>query len=275
MLLYAALTARWPGDPAACALPAAPLQGGRPVRPQPGPGRRPRRAGRHRRPRPRARPARGRAAVHAGRRRRRAGVGRAAACATSTRPSRSRSTPSSSPRWSTPATSSGSPPSSPTTGAPRRPAGRSPAAPARAGWSASSPRSLVASGLWLVGRPAATAAADPARARAGSPVVEHSVVGRADRGASSRSSRSRTSTHPPGNGTENPAQVKLAWDGNPTTAWHTVTYFRRPDLGGLKPGVGLLVDLGSPQTVGAVRLRLVGHGTSVQLRAAAQPRDRR
>ena len=35
--------------------------------------------------------------------------------------------------------------------------------------------------------------------------------------------------------------------------------------------MGLLVDLGSPQTVGAVRLRLVGHGTSVQLLAAAQP----
>src|SRR5262249_18724856 len=33
LLLYAALTARWPGDPGDCALPAAPLQGGRAVRP--------------------------------------------------------------------------------------------------------------------------------------------------------------------------------------------------------------------------------------------------
>jgi putative peptidoglycan lipid II flippase len=75
---------------------------------------------------------------------------------------------------------------------------------------------------------------------------------------------------PDGNGSENPAQVRFAIDGNPDTAWHTVTYFNRPDLGGLKPGVGLLVDLGVSTEVGAVRLRLVGHGTSLELRAAAQ-----
>ena len=75
---------------------------------------------------------------------------------------------------------------------------------------------------------------------------------------------------PDGNGTENPDQVRFATDGNPATAWHTVTYFKRPDLGGLKPGVGLLVDLGLSTEVGAVRLRLVGHGTSVELRAAAK-----
>jgi hypothetical protein len=73
---------------------------------------------------------------------------------------------------------------------------------------------------------------------------------------------------PDGNGTENPDQVRFAVDGNPRTAWHTVLYFNRPDLGGLKPGVGLLLDLGSAQEVGAVRLLLVGHGTSVELRAS-------
>jgi len=75
---------------------------------------------------------------------------------------------------------------------------------------------------------------------------------------------------PDGNGTENPDQVRYAYDGNPSTAWHTVTYYNRPDLGGLKPGVGLIVDLGVSTQVGAVRVRLVGHGTSLELRAAAQ-----
>lgn len=73
---------------------------------------------------------------------------------------------------------------------------------------------------------------------------------------------------PDGNGTENPDQVKLAIDGNLSTAWHTVQYFKRPDLGGLKPGVGLLLDLGSEQQVAAVTVHLVGPGTSLELRAA-------
>ncbi|NHC47383.1 protein kinase family protein [Motilibacter aurantiacus] len=43
-----------------------------------------------------------------------------------------------------------------------------------------------------------------------------------------------------------------AVDGDPDTTWDTATYFRRPDLGGLKPGVGLLVDLGTPARVARV-----------------------
>lgn len=73
---------------------------------------------------------------------------------------------------------------------------------------------------------------------------------------------------PDGNGTENHDQVKLAVDGNLKTAWHTVQYFKRPDLGGLKPGVGLLLDLGSEQQVADVSVHLVGIGTSLELRAA-------
>jgi hypothetical protein len=74
---------------------------------------------------------------------------------------------------------------------------------------------------------------------------------------------------PAGNGSENPDLVKYAWDGNPATSWHTVTYFKRPDLGGLKGGVGLLVDLGEVTDVGAVSVNLVGIGTSLELRASS------
>jgi putative peptidoglycan lipid II flippase len=47
-----------------------------------------------------------------------------------------------------------------------------------------------------------------------------------------------------------------------------VTYRGNPKLGGLKSGVGLLVDLGKPAAVGSVRLDLLGTGTSLKLLAA-------
>jgi putative peptidoglycan lipid II flippase len=65
---------------------------------------------------------------------------------------------------------------------------------------------------------------------------------------------------------ENPDQVKNAFDGSDDTRWQTVTYFRNPKLGGLKRGVGLVLDLGEPQPVGSVKVTLSGSGTAVQLR---------
>lgn len=67
---------------------------------------------------------------------------------------------------------------------------------------------------------------------------------------------------------ENPDLVDLAVDGDPTTAWQTLTYFNDPQLGGLKDGVGLLVDLGEPVEVSRVQLRLIGEPTSLELLAA-------
>lgn len=72
-----------------------------------------------------------------------------------------------------------------------------------------------------------------------------------------------------GNGSEDPAGVRLATDGDPDTAWRTVTYYGRATLGGLKPGVGLVVDLGGDRPVSSVVLGLTGTGTAVQLRTAA------
>ncbi len=67
---------------------------------------------------------------------------------------------------------------------------------------------------------------------------------------------------------ENPDLVPLATDGDPSTAWQTLTYKGRPDLGGLKSGVGLLLDLGSTTKVSAVRLTLIGSPTDLELLAA-------
>ncbi len=67
---------------------------------------------------------------------------------------------------------------------------------------------------------------------------------------------------------ENPELVPLATDGKPGTAWQTLTYRGNPELGGLKSGVGLLVDLGRPRAVGSARVTLLGDGTSLELLAA-------
>ncbi|MEL4504817.1 protein kinase family protein [Luteococcus sp. H138] len=72
-----------------------------------------------------------------------------------------------------------------------------------------------------------------------------------------------------GNGEENPNQVKAAWDGDPKTAWQSLVYLGDAKLGRLKPGVGLVVDLGQRQKVGSVKITLQGKPTVVQLRVPA------
>ena len=66
--------------------------------------------------------------------------------------------------------------------------------------------------------------------------------------------------------TENPDEVSLAYDGDPGTRWRTVQYFGNPKLGNLKRGVGLVLDLGTPQPVRSVQLSLSGAGTAVEFR---------
>jgi putative peptidoglycan lipid II flippase len=66
--------------------------------------------------------------------------------------------------------------------------------------------------------------------------------------------------------TENPALVKYAYDGKLTTRWKTVQYLNNPKLGGIKRGVGLVLDLGTSQPVRSAVLTLSGTGTKVELR---------
>jgi hypothetical protein len=60
------------------------------------------------------------------------------------------------------------------------------------------------------------------------------------------------------------SEAPKAIDGDPSTAWHTQT-FATATLGNLKPGVGLLIDLGASRKVASVHLRLLGDGTTVSL----------
>jgi len=75
---------------------------------------------------------------------------------------------------------------------------------------------------------------------------------------------------PDGDGQERPGSVADAHDGDPSTAWETERY-DSADFGGLKDGVGLLVDLGRPTGVRRVELALTRAGVSAELRAADEP----
>ncbi|WP_375001279.1 protein kinase [Aeromicrobium sp. CTD01-1L150] len=72
---------------------------------------------------------------------------------------------------------------------------------------------------------------------------------------------------------ENPDQVGNVLDGDPTTGWQTSTYYNQATLGGLKDGVGLILDLGAPREVESVRVALAGDGTDVTIFAATAASD--
>jgi hypothetical protein len=67
---------------------------------------------------------------------------------------------------------------------------------------------------------------------------------------------------------ENSDLAPLASDGDPATAWRSVTYFNNPRLGLLKDGVGLVLDLGRSRPVSRVDLTLGAAPTTLQLLAA-------
>jgi Helix-turn-helix domain len=72
-------------------------------------------------------------------------------------------------------------------------------------------------------------------------------------------------------GGDNSNLAPLAIDGNPATAWHT-DWYATASFGDLYPGTGLLVDMGRPVTVEAVKITLgSAHGARLQVRVGASP----
>jgi putative peptidoglycan lipid II flippase len=71
---------------------------------------------------------------------------------------------------------------------------------------------------------------------------------------------------------ENTNRVRLSFDGDPSTSWQTLGYRGSAHFGNLKPGVGVLYDLGSAQSVGAVTLVTELPGTTVEVRTGDAPR---
>ncbi|MBA2415797.1 MAG: murein biosynthesis integral membrane protein MurJ [Geodermatophilaceae bacterium] len=70
---------------------------------------------------------------------------------------------------------------------------------------------------------------------------------------------------------ENNDDSPLAFDGDPASSWPTLTYRGSPLLGNLKPGVGLVFDLGAESVVSEVTIVTGQPGATVELRAGSQP----
>jgi hypothetical protein len=90
-----------------------------------------------------------------------------------------------------------------------------------------------------------------------------------------------TAFDPFGEEGENNDEAPLVLDGDPATRWGTLSYEGDPKFGGLKPGLGLVLDLGQTSDVARVTVGAEGSGTDLQVRAApagagaapAQPGD--
>ncbi len=72
---------------------------------------------------------------------------------------------------------------------------------------------------------------------------------------------------------ENDDDVPATVDGDPATGWSTVTYRGSAAFGNLKPGVGVLLDLGGEQTLAGVTVQTSTPGTTVEIRTGAGPDD--
>ena len=72
---------------------------------------------------------------------------------------------------------------------------------------------------------------------------------------------------------ENPDQVARVVDGNVRTGWRTTTYFGQAALGGLKDGVGVVLDLGGPRELSSLRIQLAGGATNVSVYASSPGAD--
>ncbi|WSS21132.1 protein kinase family protein [Streptomyces sp. NBC_01190] len=73
---------------------------------------------------------------------------------------------------------------------------------------------------------------------------------------------------PLGDHTESHQTIDNVYDHDPSTFWQTQMYLGRPDFGGLKSGVGVILDLGSAHNVSGVKVDFIGGDTSVELMAA-------
>ncbi|MGW0870787.1 protein kinase family protein [Streptomyces sp. NPDC002740] len=76
---------------------------------------------------------------------------------------------------------------------------------------------------------------------------------------------------PEGDGSEKPADIGKAYDNSTSTYWQT-DFYKGADFGNLKPGLGIILDLGKVQQVGKVTVTFMGK-TSVELRAASSEAD--
>lgn len=71
---------------------------------------------------------------------------------------------------------------------------------------------------------------------------------------------------PPDGNRQELAGVENVIDGDPGTGWSTDNYFGPADFGGIKPGMGILIDLGEPTPVALVQVSTAQAGATIELR---------
>jgi eukaryotic-like serine/threonine-protein kinase len=76
---------------------------------------------------------------------------------------------------------------------------------------------------------------------------------------------------PFGSGEEHRADVANAFDGDEGTVWQTQGYRGSPELGGLKSGVGIWLDLGDAQEVAELEVALAAPGASFTVYSGDEP----
>lgn len=105
----------------------------------------------------------------------------------------------------------------------------------------------------------------------GSPTGENGQTTQAPSGAAvTPTSVQLFDPEPGGDGTDNPSKVPLAIDGDPSTDWSTVDYKRNAAFGGLKSGMGLIIDLGKPTAVRQVTITTTTPTAEMEIRAGDQ-----
>jgi len=67
---------------------------------------------------------------------------------------------------------------------------------------------------------------------------------------------------------ENERKAPRAIDGDPDSKWETLGYFKRPNFGGLKKGLGLILELNSPQRARSLELQLSNPGATISIYGA-------
>lgn len=136
-------------------------------------------------------------------------------------------------------------------------------------WRVVPPLVVLAIGIggWAVGSDLGRVPTSAREPRAAQPATRASAPGIGSATLVWHNPPAATGFDPEGDGEENNDQAPLAVDHDPTTSWTTDLYRNNSHLGGLKSGVGLLLDLGHKASVSVVELALTEAGADLEIRA--------
>jgi len=134
---------------------------------------------------------------------------------------------------------------------PRRPPSRPRASGAMLGIGAVLVVLLVGIGVWILGHRGSPSHGGPPPTHSASASASSSVSLIAPASAHGFDALSNVSDDP---GNENDQLAKFAIDGDPSTFWNTQFYIGNPVFGGTKTGTGLILDMGKPVRLSSVEV---------------------